>query len=184
MLIDDLRTRELLCSIAYRLTSDVTLREDLIQEAMVHLWLLEERRPGQSRSWYLQNCKFHLQNHIVAGRSVDSLKRRKGRVLFAGECEELGPFSSALELDDALFAQVSARDIIAALSSELTIFQQSVLNHLAEGLRAREIAARLNVSHPTVIKHRRKIAALAIKMGIPPLPRYQRTQELAAARQA
>jgi DNA-directed RNA polymerase specialized sigma24 family protein len=174
MMIDEGRTRELLCRIVCRLTSDATLREDLLQEAMVHLWLLEARRPGQSRSWYLQNCKFRLQNYITAGKSVDSLKRKRGRVTFSSDCDEIDEFVSAAEFDAAVFAQLSAHDIIAALSSRLKAFERSVLLHLADGLPAREIAARLKVSHPTVIKHRRNIAALAIKLGIPPLPRYGR----------
>src|ERR1700740_1086225 len=88
MLSDDARTRKLLHRIVCLLTSDADLREDLLQEAIVHLWLLEERRPGQSRSWYLQNCKFHLQNHLATGRSVDSLKRRNGRVASLGDGHE------------------------------------------------------------------------------------------------
>ena len=70
MLIDDVRTRELLSRIVSRLSTNPTGRDDLMQEALVHLWLLEERRPGQRQSWYLQSCKFHLQNYIAAGRSV------------------------------------------------------------------------------------------------------------------
>jgi DNA-directed RNA polymerase specialized sigma24 family protein len=174
MLIDDERTRKLLYRIVCLLTSDTELREDLIQEAMVHLWLLEERRPGQSRSWYLQNCKFRLQNYIAAGKSVDSLKRRNGRLSSLGDCDEIGEFAGQQNHDEALFAQLSARDIVSLLSSRLTEFEQSVLHHLAEGLRAREIATQLKVSHPTVIKHRRKIAAVAIKLGIPCLSTYSR----------
>src|SRR2546427_3728704 len=82
MLIDDARTRELLARIVHRLSSDSAIREDLMQEALVHLWLLEERRPGQRQSWYLQSCKFHLQNYITAGRSVDSPKRRSRKNAF------------------------------------------------------------------------------------------------------
>jgi DNA-directed RNA polymerase specialized sigma24 family protein len=182
MLIDEARTRELLYRICCRVTSDPALREDLIQEAMVHLWLLEARRPGQSRSWYLQNCKFHLQNYIAIGRSVDSLKRGRGRISFSSDCDEVDEFMSRPEFHEAAFAQLSARDIIAALSSRLTTFESAILLHLAEGLRAREIAVRLKVSHPTIIKHRRRIAALAVKLGIPPLPTYQRNQPVASAK--
>ncbi len=182
MLIDDERTRKLLYRIVCLLTSDTELREDLIQEAMVHLWLLEERRPGQSRSWYLQNCKFRVQNYIAAGKSVDSLKRRNGRLSSVGDDHDIGEFAGQQNLDEALFAQLSARDIISLLSSRLTEFEQSVLHHLAEGLRAREIATQLKVSHPTVIKHRRKIAAVAIKLGIPCLSTYSRNGSCSQAR--
>src|SRR5579862_1673853 len=180
MMIDEERTRELLCRIVCRLTTDTALREDLIQEAMVHLWLLEERRPGQSRSWYLQNCKFHLQNYISAGKSVDSLKRKRGRVSFSSDCDEIGEFvngnGNGTELDAAVFAQLNAQDIISLLSPRLTTFERSVLLHLSDGLPAREIAGRLKVSHPTVIKYRRNIAALAIRLGIAPFPQYRRNR--------
>jgi RNA polymerase sigma factor (sigma-70 family) len=181
MLIDDARTRELLARIVYRLCSDSAVRDDLIQEALVHLWLLEERRPGQRQSWYLQSCKFHLQNYLAAGRSVDSPKRRAGKTAY--DEDELEALSTGgFDGQDAVLAQVSARDIFTLLSGRLTPFEQTILNLLAEGLSAREIAGRMNVTHPTVIKYRRKIAALAIRLGIPPLPKYARHLPLALAR--
>ncbi len=181
MLIDDARTRELLARIVYRLSSDPAVREDLMQEALVHLWLLEERRPGQRQSWYLQSCKFHLQNYLSAGRSVDSPKRRAGKTAY--DDDEVDALSrNESDGENAVFAQVSARDIFSLLCGRLTPFEQAILNHLAEGLGAREIAERMDVTHPTVIKYRRRIAALAIRLGIPPLPKHGRHQPLALAR--
>ena len=49
-----------LTQLVQRITANFALRDDLMQEALVHLWLTEARRPGQTRSWYLQSCKFHL----------------------------------------------------------------------------------------------------------------------------
>jgi len=175
MLIDDPHTHELLSRIVFRLSADAVLREDLMQEALVHLWLLEERRPGQSQSWYLQNCKFHLQNFISAGRSVDSPKRKRGKVSLSGGDDKIEELVSNAD-DNAMFAQVSARDIVALLSCRLTPFERSVLDYLAEGLRAREIALKLRVTHPTIIKYRRRIAAQAIRLGIPPLSKYQQPE--------
>jgi DNA-directed RNA polymerase specialized sigma24 family protein len=177
MLIDDPRTHELLSRIVYRLAADAALREDLMQEALVHLWLLEERRPGQSQSWYLQSCKFHLQNFISAGRSVDSPKRKRGKVSLSEGSDQTDELMSGLDGASAMFAQVSARDIVSLLSCRLTPFERSILDYLAEGLRAREIALKLRVTHPTVIKYRRRIAAQAIRLGIPPLPKYQHTSQ-------
>ncbi len=180
MLIDDARTRELLSRVVFRLSSDPTVRQDLMQEALVHLWLLEARRPGQRESWYLQSCKFHLRNFISSGRSVDSPKRRAGKVAYGdGENRHDRAFESSR--DDVVFTLVSARDIFLMLSCRLTPFEQAVLGHLAEGLGAREIAERLEVTHPTVIKYRRKIAAMAIRLGIPPLPKYHRSRRAALA---
>jgi len=181
MLIDETRTRELLDRIICRLTADPALKQDLRQESLIHLWLLEERRPGQSRSWYLQSCRFRLQNYLSAGKSVDSLKRQRAVVSFSANDFGFDGLVNESEWDTTAFAQVSVRDIISQLSPRLSTFERSVLLHLADGLKAREIAARLNVSHPTVIKHRRRIAALAIKMGISPLPQCQRRQPWKAA---
>lgn len=180
MLIDDTRTRELLSRIVYRLSSEPAVRDDLVQEALVHLWLLEERRPGQRQSWYLQSCKFHLQNYISSGRSVDSPKRRSGRITISDNDGD--EFLSAYHDEGAVVGQVSARDIFTVLCGRLTPFEQSILNHLAEGLGAREIAQRLEVTHPTVIKYRRRIAALTMQLGISRYPKYQRTQALVATR--
>ncbi len=47
------------------------LREDLMQEAMVHLWRSEQQHPGNSEAWYLQGCRFHLQNVLRHGRSLE-----------------------------------------------------------------------------------------------------------------
>jgi DNA-directed RNA polymerase specialized sigma24 family protein len=177
MLIDDPHTHELLSRIVYRLTADAVLHEDLMQEALVHLWLLEERKPGQSQSWYLQSCKFHLQNFISAGRSVDSPKRKRGKVSLSDGDDQIEEMVTGFDGDSVMFAQVSARDIVTSLSCRLTPFERSILDYLAEGLRAREIALKLKVTHPTVIKYRRRIAAQAIRLGIPPLPRYQHTSQ-------
>ena len=146
-----------------------------MQEALIHLWLLEERRPAQSRSWYLQSCKFHLQNFIAAGRSVDSLKRMRGMVSLSDGDDHVEELISDFYGESTTFAHVSARDIMMSLANRLAPFERSVLGYLGEGLHAREIALRLNVTHPTVIKHRRRIAALAIRLGIPPLPKYRRS---------
>ncbi len=58
------------------MTSDPFMREDLMQEALSHWWNMECERPGQTLSWYLQSCSFHLRHFLARGRSVDSSKRR------------------------------------------------------------------------------------------------------------
>ena len=166
MLIHDTRTREILFRIVCRLSSVPAVREDLMQEALVHLWLLEEQRPGQRPSWYLQSCKYRVQNFIAAGRSVDSPKRQAGKVHYSdADQEEL--LGSQTETEAGFYALVNARDIFSLLFGRLTPFERAILNHLAVGLGAREIAKRLEVTHPTVIKYRRKIAAQVVRLGIP-----------------
>src|SRR5205807_1370735 len=76
MFIDEESIRECLLRMIRRITPNLALRDDLLQEALIHLWLTEARRPAQTRSWYLQSCKFHLLHYLASGRSVDSAKRR------------------------------------------------------------------------------------------------------------
>ena len=167
MFIDESSAREALVRIVRRMTANFSLREDLLQEAMVHLWLTEVRRPGQTKSWYLQSCRFHLLHYLGAGRSVDSGKRR-GRdveLSFDGEDDEL-----SLDIPDSsnsVVAWVSARDIISLLTPQLIPTERAVLECFADGLGPREIGRKLGMSHTMVIKHRRKIASLFNRFEVP-----------------
>src|SRR5260370_7645471 len=80
MFVDELSTRDSLVRMVRRMTANLALREDLLQEALIHLWLTEARRPSQTKSWYLQSCKYHLLHYLASGRSVDSGKRRAGQL--------------------------------------------------------------------------------------------------------
>lgn len=147
-------------------TTDSALYEDLLQEALVHLWLTERRRPGQTTSWYLQSCKFHLQHYLASGRSVDSTKRRAGQLQFAQDSEENGIPEQGDE-GNSVVTSVSARELMSLLSPLLSTQENAVLDCLADGLGARAIGRELNMSHTMVIKHRRRIAALLERLDGP-----------------
>ena len=72
MHVDNSSTLESLKRLVSRTTSNRTLQQDLLQEAIIHLWLTETNRPNQTTSWYLQSCKFHIQHYMASGRSIDS----------------------------------------------------------------------------------------------------------------
>ena len=157
------------------LTPDRSLREDLVQEAVIHLWQLYNRRPGQSPSWYFKSCQHHLLNLLRKGRSIDSLKHRKGRIRLPDPAtDDFSESSSLYELladsvsEESVFAQVSARDIFTSLCQWLDPPDRRILDHLADGLSVREIASRLQVSHTAVIKRQRKIASVAVSLGLFP----------------
>lgn len=160
MLVNELSTRDSLVRMIRRFTANRALREDLLQEALVHLWVTEIARAGQTRSWYLQSCKFHLLHYLAAGRSVDSAKRRDRQ--FEPSDYSDGPEYLADDADsgDSVFDLVSARDIISLLSPQLNRQEKAVLECFAEGLRLREIGRKLKMSHTMVIRHRKKIASL------------------------
>src|SRR6266516_189958 len=154
------------------ITGDPFLREDLMQEALSHFWKTERKRPGQTLSWYLQSCSFHLRHCLAAGRSVDSSKRR-GLQIDLPEDEDPNDPRVWQQAENSVLAQVQAREIIRLLGRCLTSREQAVLHCLDEGLGPREIGRRLKISHPTVIKCRRKIAAMAIRLGIDPWSTHQ-----------
>ena len=174
MLIEDARICQTLRRIVTRVTPDRALQDDLMQECLIRLWRLESEEPGRTRSWYLQNCRFHVQHWLAAGRSLDSPKRANGdlRLTIDGTDEEL-PVEDC-HTNDELLEMVCAHDIVATLACHLKPAENAVLGALADGLVLHDIALKLNVSYPTALKYRRKIAALTIKLGIsPPLP-YKR----------
>src|ERR1041385_8397844 len=71
---------ESLRRIVKRLHAITEDHEDLMQEARIHLWLVETENPNQKVSWYLQNCRFFLHDLLRSGRSVDSFKHRHAQI--------------------------------------------------------------------------------------------------------
>jgi DNA-directed RNA polymerase specialized sigma24 family protein len=170
-LIDDAGIRQTLRKIITRLTPNPALQDDLMQECLIRLWRLESEEPGHTRSWYLQNCRFHLQHFLASGRSLDSLKRAHHVTIDGvGDGFPLDREMTTVEPREVAIV----RDIVATLAGHLKPCESAVLGGLADGMVLQEIAAKLNLSYPTALKYRRKIAALSIKLGIPPPPPYKR----------
>jgi DNA-directed RNA polymerase specialized sigma24 family protein len=182
MFVNELATRDSLARMIRRLTGNDTLRDDLLQEALIHLWTMELSRSGQTRSWYLQSCKYHLQHYLAGGRSIDSAKRRDGQLPQALNDDEMGWFANDADSGNPVFEVVSARDIIAALSVLLDAQERAVLECFADGLRVREIGRKLKVSHTMVIRHRRKIALLFKRLDRSPCARTMADEGLPGSR--
>lgn len=163
---NDVPLRESLVQMIRRLTPNPTLREDLLQEAMIHLWRTETRRPGQTRSWYLQSCRFHLQHYLNGGRSIDSTKRWRDQLPFTEHSEDIPQPGEQADSGNSIFTCISAREIMSLLTPHLSPQEREVLVCLAEGLGAREIGRKLNLSHTMAIRHRRKIAILFKRLGL------------------
>ena len=160
MLVDEPKTKESIGRLVQNLASNPTLRDDLRQEALIHLWLIEIHRPGQTRSWYLQSCKFHLLHYLASGRSVDSNKRRDGQMPYETHSEDQSDRHDLVDPGASVQSFVSARELVSLLSRGLMPVEKAVLEGLADGLGPREIGRRLNISHTMVRKHRCKIASL------------------------
>jgi RNA polymerase sigma factor (sigma-70 family) len=157
-----------LLKIVTTLERNPSSQEDLMQEALVHFWRIRQQKPGQTLSWYLQSCRFHLLNHLNQGRSLDSLKRRHIQCLPDPVEADSSPDDEQSE--DFPMGAVSARDLIGLLSEHVQPLDETILRHLAEGYSVREVAAMLHLSHQAVSKRRRKIAAVALDLGavLPP----------------
>jgi RNA polymerase sigma factor (sigma-70 family) len=167
MCIDDRDTRDSLVRMVTGITSNPTLRKDLLQEALIHLWLTEAARPGQTKSWYIQGCKFHLLHYLNSGRSVDSRKRHFDQMEHVEELGEGMEHEWERGADDAVLSWVNARDLYSLLERQLAPVERKVLECLSEGMKAREIGRQLGISHTMVSRHRCKIAELLKRLEAP-----------------
>jgi DNA-directed RNA polymerase specialized sigma24 family protein len=176
MLFEDPGVSESLRQVVAGFTRDSVMQEDMMQECIVHLWRLEGDKPAQTRSWYLQSCKFHLQHWLALGRSLDAPKRANGNLRISIDGTVDDGHLDEYHTDGQLFALVSARDLISTLAGHLKQRERAVLGGLAEGLVLREIASKHGLSYPTALKCRRRIASLVVKLSIaaPTLPRPQK----------
>ena len=164
-LIEDPSLHASLRCIIAGVTANEAVHEDLMQEGLIHLCEVERCKPGQTKSWYLQSCRFHVQHWLAAGRSLDSPKRAqadKRIVVDENDCEAVLP---EYHTNGEVFEAVSFRDLVSTLAKHLKPRERIVLCGLAEGHSVGEIGSRFGISRPTVLKDRRRIAALTNKLG-------------------
>ena len=169
LLTDKLAVRKALLRMVIRLEENFHAREDLLQEALVCFWSRARQYPGQRLGWYLQSVNFYLHHLKTSGRSLDSPKHRRAQAAFAGDCAGWRESLDILDFDEGIMSEVHARDILCVLVDRLKPIDQIILGELAEGLRVCEIAEKLKVSHVFVVQHRRRIARVAINLGISPV---------------
>jgi DNA-directed RNA polymerase specialized sigma24 family protein len=169
MLVEEKSTRQLLRQIVCKVTNNRGLHDDLVQEAFIHLWLREQEHPGQRPSWYFQSCRFFLQNFIRNGRSIDSTRHQKARCYLTDTHEEHVDSVDDSASGNSVPALVSARELVPLLNPWLTPIERQILSWLVDGTPIRQVAARLNLSHTSVTRCRRKIASVALRLGVEPL---------------
>jgi len=150
--------------VAGKLTSDPELQKDLMQEMFIHLLRVQVECPKRTLSWYIKSCEFQARNWLKHGRSVDSLKRARSLVSLGQDSEDDGcnrercvDAADPVDLEGELITQ----DIVNLIVPQLTETQQHILFLLMKGFRVREIAREMSISHPAVIKHRKRIARIA-----------------------
>jgi len=124
-------------------------RDDLYQEALLHLWLKWRARglDGKTDSYILQGCMFHMKNCI---RMLE--RDRCGRFAAVLRPPSPRPESGALP---------RANDLLGLLDGR----ERKVVDMLAAGFTSRETGREIGVSHVMVCKilrrARRKCALAA-----------------------
>ena len=177
MIFEKDHAQELLRRLAARVTGDRASREDLAQEAMIHLWQQELRCPRQSESWYIQSCLFHLLNCVQRGRSLDSPRRCRSRHSITTLSDPADSAEVHAERDESPLPTVYANDILNLLLPKLKQRERETLRCLAEGMEIGDIARKLRVTRQAVSKQRRKIAIVATRLGITPPSKPSKSQK-------
>ena len=153
------RYKTMAYSIAYRITNDATLAEDVVQDAFLGAWrnaarYLEGR--GSVKTWLLS---------IVHHRAIDAIRRRRPTTQLP-EREDVPPPS--LTLPD-VWAEVAAgldaeavRDALAVLSD---VQREAIELAYFGGLTQQEIAVRTGTPLGT-IKSRMRLGLLAMRRSL------------------
>jgi DNA-directed RNA polymerase specialized sigma24 family protein len=146
--------------IASRLTGDLDAQKDLMHEMFLHLVRMRTTNPDQALSWYLKSCEFYARNHLkLDGRSSSPL----AEVMPAGaerggvDARLSSPLVGQIEIQGELITG----DVLNLILPLLSEMQQRVLFFLMKGCGVRETGRQLGITHPAVIKHRKKIARIA-----------------------
>jgi len=154
--------------IAARLTGDPDQQMDLMQEMFVHLVRVQTAEPGQALSWYLKSCEFRARNYLKTEHGLDA-PRGLGEDLPGNEIpamDRMDPRSSVrlatvpispIKIEGELITS----DVLNLMVPLLSDMRQRVLFLLMKGCGVRETARELGITHPAVIKHRKKIARMA-----------------------
>ncbi len=166
MEIDQVEIQLQLKRIVRSVTRDPELFDDLLQEAYLHLWLKLLEMPGQTRSWYLQSCRFQLLHLVNGGSSMDAVKRRHARCEAEHEQETIERQVQQTGGAEAVFDQVSTNDVLEQLMERLSPLQQQIFELLYKGCGLRETARVIEISHQAVSNHRRCIAEIAAQLGL------------------
>jgi RNA polymerase sigma-70 factor (ECF subfamily) len=156
--LDDLyeRYKTMAYSIAYRITNDATLAEDVVQDAFLGVWrnagrYIEER--GSVKTWLLS---------IVHHRAIDAVRRRRPTIELPAQ-EAVPPES--LRLPD-VWADVSSRldaeTVRGALAVLSDVQREAIELAYFSGLTQLEVAERTATPLGTV-KSRMRLGLLAMR---------------------
>jgi len=151
-------------AIATKLTSDPDIQKDLMHEMFLHLVQIRTADPDRPQSWYLKSCEFHARNYLKPGEHADaSIGAAFDEITPDGqgrpgiEARSSSPLVGQIKIQDELITG----DVLNLILPLLSQMQQQVLFLLMKGCGVREAGRELGITHPAVIKHRKKIARIA-----------------------
>jgi RNA polymerase sigma-70 factor (ECF subfamily) len=155
------RYRTMAYSIAYRITNDATLAEDVVQDAFLGAWRNASRYiegRGSVKTWLLS---------IVHHRAIDAVRRRRPTTELP-ERDEAPP--APLRLPDVwseVSANLDADEVRAALAALTDVQREAIELAYFGGLTQVEIAERTNAPLGTV-KSRMRLGLLAMRRVLEP----------------
>lgn len=161
--LDDLyeRYKTMSYSIAYRITNDATLAEDVVQDAFLGAWRNAARyveARGSVKTWLLS---------IVHHRAIDTVRRRRATV---GLPESSDAPPEPLRLPDLwsdVAANLDAAEVRAALGALTDVQREAIELAYFGGLTQVEIAERTGTPLGTV-KSRMRLGLLAMRKVLSP----------------
>jgi len=155
------RYKTMAYSIAYRITNDATLAEDVVQDAFLGVWRNAARYVegrGSVKTWLLS---------IVHHRAIDAVRRRRATVDLP-ERDDAPP--TALRLPDVwaeVAANLDADEVRAALAALTDVQREAIELAYFGGLTQVEIADRTGTPLGTV-KSRMRLGLLAMRRVLSP----------------
>ena len=164
-LLDQPEIQAILAHIVHNLTPDFHLRQDLRQEALIHLWKEETHHPGHAPNWYIHGCRNYLKNRLRMGKSIDSPKRGDHACLIDDALEDTPRQDDAL-VAGSFLPSLIARDAAEQLSRRLTMVRPQLLILLRDGFTPSEIALELGMTPRAVNQNCRAIAAEAAHLDV------------------
>ncbi len=153
------RYRTMAYSIAYRITSDATLAEDVVQDAFLGAWrnaarYIEGR--GSVKTWLLS---------IVHHRAIDAIRRRKPTTELP-EREDVPPVELRLpDIWTEVSANLDADAVRGALAVLSDVQREAIELAYFGGLTQQEIALRMDTPLGTV-KSRMRLGLLAMRRAL------------------
>lgn len=150
------RYKTMAYSIAYRITSDATLAEDVVQDAFLGVWrnaarYAEDR--GSVKTWLLA---------IVHHRSIDAIRRRRPTTALPDEPDVAPPALTLPDVWAEVAADLDADAVRGALGVLSDVQREAIELAYFGGLTQTEIAARTGAPLGTV-KSRMRLGLLAMR---------------------